>query len=531
MSSNDMDKVQQFDHVESTNSVDKFVFSDEAAERGAAIQEEDRNLTIKQSVRQYWKSIMYSSVAFAAAMMFGYDSIANTASLSMPAFLLYFGEMAETGPYLPSIWTSLWSAMSSLAQAIGAFSAGLLMDYFGRTYVGSGLSALTIAGTAMQFVSKSRGLLLAGKIVNGFGIGAGMAVGVTYASEIAPIKIRAPIQQGIVLFTVSMFALALGVVRAFVPNVDQSAFRTVFAIQWAVGGLASLLFLLVPESPNFLVQKQRFDAAKKALGKIYGPETSGERLALLVKTIQEEQVNSEINSGSYLDCFKGTDLKRTLTILFIYIATNIAGAAFLTQNILILITAGLPAIHVFDIGIGGFGLAILIILVTWALAGKFRRHNAFLFGCLVNMLLMVVIGGLYYAPGQSGLWASAILMNLLITLQTSIIQGMGWPIAAEISSYRLRGKSLSLATIAQAIMAWLTAFVVPYMFNVDSGNLGIRTAFVWAGCSVFLLFGAWYLVPDTTNLTAEEIDHMYLDSVKPRDFQKAWQQRRATGEN
>ncbi|KAL6415846.1 MFS sugar transporter [Ilyonectria robusta] len=283
-----------------------------------------------------------------------------------------------------------------------------------------------------------------------------------------------------------MFALALGVVRAFVPNITVSAFRTVFALQWAVGGLATLLFLLVPESPNFLVQKQRFAAAKKALSKIYGPETAGDRMALLVKTIQEEQVNSEIQSGSYLDCFKGTDLKRTLTILFIYIATNVAGAAFLTQNILILITAGLPAIHVFDIGVGGFGLAIVIILLTWAFAGRFRRHNAFLFGCIINLLTMVVIGGLYYAPGQSGLWASAVLMNLLITLQTSIIQGMGWPIAAEISSYRLRSKSLSLATISQAVMAWLTAFVLPYMFNVDSGNLGIRTGFVWAGCSVFL---------------------------------------------
>lgn len=45
-------------------------------------------------------------MAFAAAMMYGYDSIANGASLSMPAFQLYFGEMGETGPYLPSIWTS-----------------------------------------------------------------------------------------------------------------------------------------------------------------------------------------------------------------------------------------------------------------------------------------------------------------------------------------------------------------------------------------------------------------------------------------
>ncbi|KAH6884221.1 general substrate transporter [Thelonectria olida] len=531
MASNDQDKTDHCLHVETASTVGKLGFSEDAAKKGNAIQEDERHLTVLEATRRFWKSVMFSSVAFSAAMMFGYDSIANTASLSMPSFFLYFGNVGPDGPYLPSIWTSLWSAMSSLAQAIGALSAGFLMDHFGRTYVGSGLSALTIAGTAVQYTAKHRGVLLAGKMINGFGIGASMAVGVTYASEIAPLKLRAPIQQGIVLFTVTMFAIALGVVRIFVPEIGESAFRTVFAVQWAVGGLTTLLFLLVPESPNFLVMKQRFAAAEKALARIYDSESAGDRLALLVKTTREEQADAQLQSGSYLDCFKGTDFKRTMTIVFIYCAVNIAGAAFLTQNILILVTAGLPAVHVFDIGIGGFGLAIVIVLGSWVVAGKFRRHNAFLCGCVLNTLLMIVIGALYYAPGKSGLWGSAVLMNVLISLQTSIFQGMGWPIAAEVSSYRLRGKSLSLGTIAQAVSAWITSFIVPYMYNVDSGNLGIRTGFVWAGCSVLLIAGAWILVPDTTNLTAEEIDELYTDKVKPREFQRALHQRRASGEN
>ncbi|KAK7397566.1 hypothetical protein QQX98_013063 [Neonectria punicea] len=277
MASNEADKVQEVIHVETTSSFGKLVLSEEVAERGAAIQEEERNLSISQAARRCWKSVMFSSVAFAAAMMFGYDSIANTASLSMPSFLFYFGTVTPNGAYLPSIWTSLWSAMSSLAQAMGAFSAGFLMDQFGRTYVGSGLSALTMAGTAVQFVAKGRGVLLAGKMINGFGVGAAMAVGVTYASEVAPVKLRAPIQQGVVLFTVSMFTVALGVVRAFVPKLEESAFRTVFALQWAVGGLATLIFLLVPESPSYLVQKQRFGAAQKSLGRIFGTDTATER--------------------------------------------------------------------------------------------------------------------------------------------------------------------------------------------------------------------------------------------------------------
>lgn len=44
-----------------------------------------------------------------------------------------------------------------------------------------------------------------------------------------------------------MQATALGVVRAFVPDVRESAFRLVFALQWAVGGILIVAFLIVPE--------------------------------------------------------------------------------------------------------------------------------------------------------------------------------------------------------------------------------------------------------------------------------------------
>jgi len=44
-----------------------------------------------------------------------------------------------------------------------------------------------------------------------------------------------------------MQAVALGVVRNFVPDIAESSFRTVFAIQWAVGGLLTVAFIFVPE--------------------------------------------------------------------------------------------------------------------------------------------------------------------------------------------------------------------------------------------------------------------------------------------
>jgi hypothetical protein len=97
---------------------------------------------------------------------------------------------------------------------------------------------------------------------------------------------------------------------------------------------------------------------------------------------------------------------------------------------------------------------------------------------------------------------------------------MGYPIAAEISSYKLRAKTLSIGVISSTFSSWLTAFVVPYMYNVDSGNLGARTGFIFAAMSLLLTIGAWFLVPETTGLTMDELDHAYEEKVPVRQFQR-----------
>jgi MFS family permease len=102
----------------------------------------------------------------------------------MPAFLLVFGAVGPTGLYLPSIWASLWTAMSSLMQAIGAILCGWVIDRFGRKWPASASATLTLVRTAVQYTAVSRGSLMAGKMISGLGIGAVLAVATTYIAEV-----------------------------------------------------------------------------------------------------------------------------------------------------------------------------------------------------------------------------------------------------------------------------------------------------------------------------------------------------------
>ena len=54
------------------------------------------------------------------------------------------------------------------------------------------------------------------------------------------------------------------------------------------------------------------------------------------------------------------------------------------------------------------------------------------------------------------------------------------------------------------------------MYNVDSGNLGAKTGFVFAGASVLLLLASYPLIPDLRGFSTVEIDWLYQNKIRCR---------------
>ena len=107
--------------------------------------------------------------------------------MSMPAFLMYFGEVNPVthSLFVPSIWTALFSSMSGLCQALGGFFMGFVYERFGRKPSAIGAACLSMAGIAIQYTATSRGSLLAGKMVNCLALGGMVSTGSTYVSEVS----------------------------------------------------------------------------------------------------------------------------------------------------------------------------------------------------------------------------------------------------------------------------------------------------------------------------------------------------------
>jgi hypothetical protein len=99
----------------------------------ARITHEDQRRNVGASLRKYGRICLMTVPYLLACIGQGYDGGAAGITASMPAFLIKFGEFNPVTKSLnvPSLWLSLWTGITQLGIAIGAFSSGPLLESIG----------------------------------------------------------------------------------------------------------------------------------------------------------------------------------------------------------------------------------------------------------------------------------------------------------------------------------------------------------------------------------------------------------------
>jgi len=130
-----------------------------------------------------------------------------------------------------------------------------------------------------------------------------------------------------------------------IDSEERSAYRLCFATQWPFSGVLSILAVLLPESPVWLLRKGKAVAAQDAVMRLQGgrkgrSEVGSARTLQLYSrkdarltasartqkaqadfehlraTIEEEKQDSTIIHERYLDCLKQPQLRRTLLVCY-----------------------------------------------------------------------------------------------------------------------------------------------------------------------------------------------------------------------
>lgn len=183
-------------------------------------------------------------------------------------------------------------------------------------------------------------MLAIGYHLCGWAWGTFQASCVSYASEITPVSpphslkgradhkvaLRGYLTTYVNLCWIIGQFLAAGVLKAMANRTDEWAYRIPFAIQWIWPIPLITLIYFAPESPWFLVRAGRLEEAAAAVARIQKKGSAvdpRDTVAMMVRTNEHEKSVSE--GVRYIDCFKGSDLRRTEIACFAWASQTLAG--------------------------------------------------------------------------------------------------------------------------------------------------------------------------------------------------------------
>ena len=486
----------------------------------------EHKMTFMQGVRLYPRAIGWSFLLSMTIVMEGYDTTLINSFLAFPVFRKAYGTYVPGHGYqISPAWQGGLTNGATVGEIIGLFFNGILTDRFG--YQKTMMFALVWLGVFvfLAFFGFNIQMLLAADILCGLSWGVFQTLSTTYAAEVMPVALRAYLTSNVNMCWLLGQILGVGVIRGLVQNDSEWSYRIPFALQWvfAVSILVGVAF--APESPWWLVRHGKNGAAKKALLRLTqrGEDhdfNADETISMMVHT---NEVEKYLNKGGvgYLDCFKGSDLRRTEIAAMVWVTQAICGSALTGFAAYFYEQAGFDTSRSFDLAVGMYGLAIIGNILAWfwmQWAGRRTLYMIGLIGCFVVLIAGGIVGSLPQTNATS--WTLGSLIIILTFVYDSTIGPVCYTLVAEIPSTRLRVKTVVLARVAYNLASIIVNVITPRMLNPLAWNWKGKSCFLYAGTTLLCLIWTYYRCPEPKGLTYMELDILFQKKAKTKKFKE-----------
>ena len=345
----------------------------------------------------------------------------------------------------------------------------------------------------------------------------------TYAAEVCPVPLRPYLTTYVNLCWVIGQLLAAGILKGFVNGTTQWAYRVPYAIQWIWPLPIIVVAFFAPESPWWLVRHGKLDEARAALLRLTSRNNANfnveDTLAMIIHTNELEI--QQTSGTSYIDCFKGVDLRRTELTVMTWVIQQTSGSPMMGYGTYFMEQVGLSNSNAFSLGVGQSAMGFVGTVCSWFLMPHFGRRTLYLAGQIAMFIILIIIGGLGIPAinGSVG-WATGALLLILTFAYDISVGPVCYSLVAELPSTRLRIKTVVLSRNVYNVCGIIINTLQPRFMNPTAWNWRGKTAFFWAGANLLGLVWTYFRLPEPKGLTYADLDVLFENGVSARKFRK-----------
>ncbi|XP_031258394.1 probable polyol transporter 6 [Pistacia vera] len=445
--------------------------------------------------------LLCSLLASTNSILLGYDTGV------MSGAVLYIKDYMK----INSVKVEILVGSLNVCSLIGSLLSGKTSDLIGRRYT-IVLAAMTfLVGAIVMGLAPNYGILLAGRLLAGVAVGYALMIAPLYTSEIAP-----PSKRGF-LTSLPEFFIVMGILLGYIVNYILSDLPP--NINWrlmlGIAALPSVIILfgviIMPESPRWLVGKDRIDQAREVLIKISdSPQEAEFRLEEIVKVHKESK--NKNTKGVWKEILIPTPAVRRMLVaaiginFFMQASGNDAVIYYTPQ---VLKAAGIHNKKFM------FGVNVIMglsktgfVLISAIFLDRFGRQPLLFIGTTGMVVSLAVLGAgskVLENSTDKPLWA--IVMSIIaVCADVSFFSiGLGpitWVYSTEIFPSKIRAQASGLAISVNRLVSGAVA--MSFLSISEAISFG-GMFFVLSGIMVVANIHFYFFLPETKGKTLEEM--------------------------
>ncbi|KAG4073675.1 hypothetical protein HA402_000899 [Bradysia odoriphaga] len=360
-----------------------------------------------------------------------------------------------------------------------------------------------VIGWILIGVSQSVTVIYIARVLCGFTHGLSYSVLPMYLAEIASDKVRGSIT--IMLTVMAKF----GILCSYAIG-SYTDYRTMAWIGMAPPIVFVLFFIWLPESPYFLIGKNRDKDALTSLEKLRGHKDVQSEYEMMHSAVRK----SEENKGTFREIISRDNVHAIVIILGLAAVQQLCGSQAVISYAQIIFD---------EVGsdLGGAESTIVLAVVQLAAAAlssvtvdRFGRKPLLMFSVLSPAICNTIVGVYFFLRANdtdvSGLaWLPMTAIMIFIVAYSLGLASVVFVVLGEVFPKNLRATAGAVFTIfASAI-----GFGVAKMFQIVSDDIGIYATFwIFAGFSYLFVPFIWFVLPETKGKSLDTI----LEELRPK---------------